>query len=93
MTNEIHEAMTKLVEAIVNEMNYTFVTSDEISEMVTTDDIAGIENDVNANEQSIQDLRRELDVVRNLLTESLTAQRDAIDSQITQLRWAMNQGY
>ena len=93
MTNEIHEAMTKLVEAIVNEMNYTFVTSDEISEMVTTDDIAGIENDVNANEQNIQDLRRELDVVRNLLTESLTAQRDAIDSQITQLRWAMNQGY
>ena len=93
MTNEIHEAMTRLVEAMVNEMNYTFVTHDEISEMVTTDDIASIENDVNANEQDIQDLRRELDVMRNLLTETLTAQRDAIDSQITQLEWAKKQGY
>ena len=92
MTN-IHEAMTNLVEAIANEMNYTFVTNDEISEMVTTDDIAGIENDVNANEQNIEDLRRELDLVRNLLTDSLMAQRDAIDSQITQLEWAKKQGY
>ena len=92
MTTKIYEAVQELVEALVNEMDYTFVKNDEISEMVTTDDIASIENDVNANEQDIQDLRRELDVMRNLLTETLTAQRDAIDNQITLFNWAMNQG-
>ena len=93
MTTKIYEAVQELVEALVNEMDYTFVKNDEISEMVTTDDIASIENDVNANEQDIQDLRRELDVIRNLLTETLTAQRDAIDNQITLFNWAMNQGH
>lgn len=93
MTTKIYEAVQELVEALVNEMDYTFVKNDEISEMVTTDDIASIENDVNANEQDIQDLRRELDVMRNLLTETLTAQRDAIDNQITLFNWAMNQGH
>ena len=93
MTTKIYEAVQELVEALVNEMDYTFVKNDEISEMVTTDDIASIENDVNANEQDIQDLRRELDVMRNLLTETLTAQRDAIDNQITIFNWAMNQGH
>ena len=90
MTTKIYEAVQELVEALVNEMDYTFVKNDEISEMVTTDDIASIENDVNANEQDIQDLRRELDVMRNLLTETLTAQREAIDNQITLFNWAMN---
>lgn len=93
MTTKIYEAVQELVEALVNEMDYTFVKNDEISEMVTTDDIASIENDVNANEEEIQDLRRELDVMRNLLTETLTAQRDAIDNQITLFNWAMNQGH
>ena len=93
MTTKIYEAVQELVEALVNEMDYTFVKNDEISEMVTTDDIAIIENDVNANEEEIQDLRRELDVMRNLLTETLTAQRDAIDNQITLFNWAMNQGH
>ena len=93
MTTKIYEAVQELVEALVNEMDYTFVKNDEISEMVTTDDIASIENDVNANEQDIQDLRRELDVMRNLLTETLTAQRDAIDNQITLFNWAMNKGH
>ena len=93
MTTKIYEAVQELVEALVNEMDYTFVKNDEISEMVTTDDIASIENDVNANEQDIQDLRRELDVMRNLLTETLTAQREAIDNQITLFNWAMNQGH
>ena len=93
MTTKIYEAVQELVEALVNEMDYTFVKNDEISEMVTTDDIASIENDVSANEEEIQDLRRELDVMRNLLTETLTAQRDAIDNQITLFNWAMNQGH
>ena len=93
MTTKIYEAVQELVEALFNEMDYTFVKIDEISEMVTTDDIASIENDVNANEEEIQDLRRELDVMRNLLTETLTAQRDAIDNQITLFNWAMNQGH
>ena len=93
MTTKIYEAVQELVEALVNEMDYTFVKNDEISEMVTTDDIASIENDVNANEEEIQDLRRELDVMRNLLTETLTAQRDAIANQITLFNWAMNQGH
>ena len=93
MTTKIYEAVQELVEALVNEMDYTFVKNDEISEMVTTDDIASIENDVNANEEEIQDLRRELDVMRNLLTETQTAQRDAIDNQITLFNWAMNQGH
>jgi len=70
-----------------------FVTEEAISDFVTSEDISDLELEVEGNTEAVDDLRREFDVLKNLLTQTLMAQRDAIDDQITNLNWVKNQGY
>jgi uncharacterized protein YoxC len=72
--------------------NLDFVTEDSISDFVTAGDFKDLELEIESHTDAVNDLRREFDVLKNLLTESLTHQRDAIDNQLTLFKWAMNQG-
>ena len=69
-----------------------FVTEDDISEFVKSEDISDLELEVEGNSAAVDELNRQMDVLKNLVTESLTAQRDAIDNHITEFNWALNQG-
>ena len=66
---------------------------DAITDFVTTGDHDDLQLEVESNTEALDDLRREFDALKNLLTESLTAQRDAIDAQLTLNQWTNKQGY
>ena len=70
-----------------------FVTEDAISDFVTHSDLTDLECEVENNTEAVSNLRREFDVLSNLLTQTLMAQRDAIDDQLTNIKWVENQGY
>ena len=80
-------------DSVRNHCDNHFVTEDAISDFVTHSDLTDLECEVESNTAAVDNLRREFDILSNLLTNTLMAQRDAIDSQITQLEWAKKQGY
>ena len=69
-----------------------FVTEDAISDFVTAGDLTDLQLEVEGNTEVVDDLRREFDVLKNLLSESLPYQHDAIDNQLTLFNWALKQG-
>jgi len=79
-------------DSVRNHCDNHFVTEEDISEFVKSEDISDLELEVEGNTELINDLHRQIDSLKNLVTQSLTAQRDAIDDQITEFNWALNQG-
>ena len=80
-------------DSVRNHCDDHFVTEDAISDFATNGDLDDLQLEVDGNTEAVSDLRRDFDILSNLLTNTLMAQRDAIDSQITQLEWAKKQGY